>query len=218
VAEPLPQGKHAPALALARPGEQGVARRAQGLAPRRRARHKVRGQLIERVAETVAEACPREQRSHTASRAVKASSQDASDPLCGLVLGRRTWKLLIRLDKSRRTGGRGVAQVPEDPATDHGGEIDLVGETATGLFIGPNIGGEWQPTPGEHRDQTLAIKRTDEAIERHGRDMVADGAPCPTEPAMRRSQGLAGHRGSHLTIAEDAVGEDRAYRFARRTL
>ena len=92
----------------------------------------------------------------------------------------------VRLGKSRCTGGLGVAQVPDDTATDNGGEIDLVSETATVLFIGQKIGGEWQPTPGEHRDQTLATKRTDEAIERHGRDMVEDGAQFQTEPAMRR--------------------------------
>src|SRR4029434_10433934 len=107
-------------------------------------------------------------------------------PIRRLLLERRLLKLAVRLGKSRRTGGLRVGQVPEDTATDNGGERDLVGETATVLFIGQKIGGEWQPTPGEHRDQTLAPKRTDEAIERHGREMVEDGAQCQTEPAMRR--------------------------------
>src|SRR5262249_23643765 len=103
-----------------------------------------------------------------------------------LLLERRLLKLAVRLGKSRGTGGLGVAQVPEDTATDNGGEIDRGSETATGLFIGQKIGGEWEAKPGEQRDQTLATKRTDRAIERHGRDMVEDGAQVQTEPAMRR--------------------------------
>jgi hypothetical protein len=65
--------------------------------------------------------------------------------------------------------------MPEHAATDNGGEIDLGGETATVLLIGQKIGGEGEPTPGQHRDQTLAATRTDQAIEGHGGDMVEDG-------------------------------------------
>jgi hypothetical protein len=77
----LAQRKHPQALALACSVEQGVELGAQGPAHRRRDRHQFGGQLIERVAETVAEACPREQCPQTARRAVKAIGQDAADPI-----------------------------------------------------------------------------------------------------------------------------------------
>jgi hypothetical protein len=35
---------------------------------------------------------------------------------------------------------------------------------------------------------------------------------------MGRQQGIAGYRGSHLTIAQDEVRQDREHGFARRTL
>jgi len=88
VTSPLAERKHAQVLALAGPVQQGVELGAQGLAYRRRDRHKFGGQLIDRVAETVAEACTREQRPHTARRAVKAIGQDASDPIRRLLLER----------------------------------------------------------------------------------------------------------------------------------
>src|SRR5207237_7724231 len=119
VAEPLPQCKHAQALALACPVEQGVELRAQGLAHRRRDRHKFGGQLIDRVAETGAEAYTREQRPHTTRRTVKAIGQDASDPIRRLLPERRLLKRSVRLGKSRCTGGFGVAQVPDDTTTDN---------------------------------------------------------------------------------------------------
>src|SRR5690349_22264361 len=44
--------------------------------------------------------------------------------------------------------------------------------------------------------------------------MVEDRAQCQTEAAMRRQQGIAGHVRSHLTLAPDAVGQDREHRTA----
>ena len=90
--QPLAQGKHPHALALACAVEQGVDLGASGLAHRRRDRHQCGGQLLERVAETVAEAGPREQRPQTARRAVKAIAQDAADPIRRLLLERRLLK------------------------------------------------------------------------------------------------------------------------------
>src|SRR5919202_2127691 len=71
------------------------------------------------------------------------------------------------------------------------GEIDLVRETATGFFIGWDLGGEGQPAPGEHRAQTLVATRTDQAIERHGGKMVEARAqlhtrrPCVASKALQ---------------------------------
>jgi hypothetical protein len=59
VVEPLTQRKHAQALALARPGQHGVQRRAQGLADRGRDGRSFLRELGECVAQAVAEACPR---------------------------------------------------------------------------------------------------------------------------------------------------------------
>jgi hypothetical protein len=68
---------------------------------------------------------------------------------------------------------------------DNRGEIHLLGETAAVLFIGQKIDRQWQPTPGQHGDQTVVAKRADEAIERRGGDMIEHGAPLQTQPTMR---------------------------------
>ena len=91
------------------------------------------------MAQAGAQARPRKQRPHTARRAVKAIGQDAADPIRRLVLERRLLKLPVGLGKSCRTGGFGVAQVPDDPTTDNRGQIDLVSETAAVLLIGQEI-------------------------------------------------------------------------------
>jgi len=111
VAEPLTQGKPAPALALARPGEPGVPLGAQGRADRRRDRHQFLRDLVEGVAQAVAEACTREQRPPTADRAVEAIGQDASDPIRRRLLDRCPLQLPIGLHKGCGTGLRGVAQI-----------------------------------------------------------------------------------------------------------
>jgi hypothetical protein len=48
--------------------------------------------------------------------------------------------------------------------------------------------------------------------------MIEDRAQFQTEAAMGRQQGIAGHCRAHLTIAQDAVGEDREHRSACRAL
>src|SRR5215831_16877574 len=94
-----------------------------------------------------AETCPRKERPHTTRRAVKAIGQDAADSIPRLLLERRLLKLSVRLGKSRRTGGFGVAQVPEDTTTDNRGQIDLVSETAAVFLIRQEIRGQGQTTP-----------------------------------------------------------------------
>ncbi len=107
-AQPLAQGKHAQALALARPVEQGVELRAQGLADRGRYRHKFGGQLIDRMAETVAEACTREQRPQALDGTVEAIDEDPLDLVRRLLLRRGALKLAIGLRKGNRTGILGI--------------------------------------------------------------------------------------------------------------
>src|SRR6266446_4842678 len=141
--------------------------RAQRLAHRGPDRRQVLRELVDRMAQAVAQARSREERAPTFDRAVEAIGQDTSDPIRRLLVERRLLKLLIRLGKRYCTGLLNVAQMPEHAATDNGGEIDLVGETATVLLVGEEIRGQRQTAPGQHNDQTLVSERTDETIEGH---------------------------------------------------
>jgi hypothetical protein len=127
---------------------------------------------------------PREQRPHTFGGAVEAIGQDASNPIGRLLLGCHALKLLIRLGISRRTGGLGIAQMPENTATGDRRQIDLLGEAMTVLFIGQEIDGQGQTTSCQDRHQTLLAKGTDQAIEGHGRNMGDDGAEFQAEAPM----------------------------------
>ena len=69
----------------------------------------------------------------------------------------------IGLGKSRSTGLRGVAEVPEHSSMDDRGEIHFVSETMRVLLIGQDLDRQRQPAPGQHGDETLAAKRADEA-------------------------------------------------------
>jgi len=218
VAQSLLQRTHAQAFALACPVEQGVELGAQGLADRGGEGGEFPRELIECVAEAGAETRPREERAHALGGAVEAIGQNASDALGWLLVDCRAWERLIGLGQGCRTGLLNVAQLPEHTAADNRRQIDLVRETATGLFIGRKLGGEGQPAPGEHRAQTLVATRTDQAIEGHGGEMVEDRAQLQTEPTMRGQQGVAGHLGSHLAIAEDDVGPHREHRTTCRAL
>src|SRR5712691_10381970 len=119
------------------------------------------------MAQAVAQARSRKESPHTLGGAVKAIDEDPFNPVRRLLLGGRALKLAIRLGEGCRTGLLNVAQMPEHAATDNGGEIDLVGETATVLLIGEEIRGQRQTAPGQHNDQTLVSERTDETIEGH---------------------------------------------------
>ena len=93
--------------------------------------------------------------------------------------------------------------MPASPPREGRAQVDSVSVTV--LFIGQDIQGQGQLTPGEHGDQTLAAKRTDQTIEGHGGEMVEDSAQFQTEAAVGRQQGIAGHCWSHLTITQDEV-------------
>ena len=95
VTEALAERQHPQALALARPGQQGVELCAQGLADRGGDGGQFPGELIDGVAETVAEAYPREQRPPTARRAVKAIGQEAADAIRWILLERRLLKRAV---------------------------------------------------------------------------------------------------------------------------
>ena len=131
------------------------------------------------MAQAVAQACARKQRPHALRGTVKAIRQDTPDPIGRLLLERRALEHLIRLGQGCRTGLLRLAQMPEHAAADDRGHIDLGGETAAMFFIGQDLDGQPQATPGEHRYQTLLTQRTDETVERHGRDRRNHRAELP---------------------------------------
>jgi hypothetical protein len=105
----LTQGKHTQALTLARPVQQRVELRTECLTDRGRDGREFLRELGDGVTETVAHAYARKQGLHTLGGAVKAIDENPFNPVRRLMVERRTLKLLIRLGKSRRTGGLGVA-------------------------------------------------------------------------------------------------------------
>jgi hypothetical protein len=142
--------------------------------------------LDDRMAQAVAQARPRKQCPHTFIGAVEAISQDAPDAVGRLLLECRALKHAIGLGQGRRTGVLGVAQMPDDAATDDRGEVHSVCETVTVLFIGQDIGGQGQTTSCQHCHHALGAERTDQPIEGHRGNMADDRAQFQTEPSMRR--------------------------------
>src|SRR5439155_11806264 len=108
--------------------------------------------------------------------------------------------------------------MPEDTPPDDGGHVDPLGEATAVLLIGQDRGRQRQATAGQHAHQALVAKRTDEAVERHGRDMPNHRTQLQTQPALRRQEDIAGHLGSHRAIAEDEMRQDRKDRLARGAL
>jgi hypothetical protein len=91
-------------------------------------------------------------------------------------------------------------------------------ETVVVLFIDQEIGGQGEPTPGEHDHESLASECTNEAKERHGGDMTDDRAEFQTEATMGGHQRIASDLGSHLAIAPDEMRQDGEHGCARRAL
>jgi hypothetical protein len=116
---------------------------------------------------------------------------------------------VIGLRKGCGTGLRGVANMPEHPPTDNGGQIHLVGQTMAMLLIGEKIDGQWQATPGQHAHQALLPQRTHQTIEGHRGDMVENRAPLQTQATVCGQQRVASHFRSHLAVAQDEVREHR---------
>jgi hypothetical protein len=150
VAEPLTQRAHAPALALPRPVQHSMQRRASGLADGRCDRRKFLRELGEGVAQAVAQTHPRQQRLPTLGGAGDAIAQEPPDPIRGLRLGRGALTRAVGLGQGRRPGRLSVAQRPEHAATDHRRQIPRLGQTTAVRLIGQAIDGQRQATPGQH--------------------------------------------------------------------
>src|SRR6266446_2602374 len=124
------------ALALSRPIEQGVELRAERLTHWRRDRRQFPGELVDRVAEAMAETCSWKQRPHALAGAVEAIDEHPFDPVRRLLLRCRALKLLIGLGKGRRTGVLRIPQMTEHATTANGREVHLVCQTTAMLLIG----------------------------------------------------------------------------------
>ena len=143
----------------------------------------------------MAQACSRKERPHTCGRAVEAIGEDSPDLIGRLLLERRALELLVGLSKGHGTGGFGIAQVPQDTTTQTIVGRYFLGQTAAVLLIRQKYR-ERQPTPGEHRDQTVLAERTDETIERHRREVIRSTAHSsklrPPWVANRASRATSG--------------------------
>jgi hypothetical protein len=62
--------------------------------------------------------------------------------------------------------------MPDEASTDNRGQVHFVGETVTMLCIGQDIDRQGSPAPCLHRDDPLVPERTNQAIERHRREMT----------------------------------------------
>src|SRR5712691_465910 len=182
--------------------------RAQRLAHRGRDRRQFLRELVERVAQAVAQTRPRKQGPHTLHGAVEAIDQDPFDSIRGLLLGCGALELLIRLGKGCRTGVLSIPQMPDDTATDNRGQIHLLGKTVAVLLIGQEIDGQGQTTPGQDRHETVLTEGAHQAIEGHRGDMADHRGQLQTETTMGGQQGIAGHLRMYLAVTQDEVGQD----------
>src|SRR4029453_15936968 len=93
-----------------------------------------------------------------------------------------------------------------------------VSQTGARLLISQEIDGQSQPTPAQYGHEALMAERTDQPVEGHGREMADRRTQLQTETTVCGQQGIAGHLGSHLAIAQDKVRQDGEYGSASRAL
>src|SRR5215831_1643588 len=91
------------------------------------------------MAQAVAQARSRKEDPQTLGGTVEAIDEDPLDLVRRLVLGCHTLKLAIGLSKSRCTGLRRIAEMPQHPAMDNRRQRDLVRQTMTVLFVSQEI-------------------------------------------------------------------------------
>src|SRR5713226_10253061 len=104
---------------------------------------------------------PRKQGLHTAGGAVEAIGEGTPHLVRWLMLEGSALIRTIGLREGCCTCGVAVPQVPDHAATDHRGQIHLVSQTTTMLFIGQDVRRQRQPTPREYHDHTVLAKGAD---------------------------------------------------------
>src|SRR5262245_15100056 len=108
--------------------------------------------------------------------------------------------------------------MPEHAAADNGGQVRLMGETMRVLLLSEDRDGEWQATSGQERHHTVVAEGTDQAIERHRREVADHRAPFQTETTVGGQQSVASHLGAHLAVPQDEMRQHSEYRTTRRAL
>jgi hypothetical protein len=214
-ASPLAPRNHPPALALARPGPQGVTLHASRLAQRSRERRALPRECMERRAEAGAPARAWTERPQTLGGAGQARAPAPVAPLRRLVLGGRAWQRALGLGPGRGTRLLRSAERPEHAATDAGRQVHLFRQTAAGFGIGQERGGQGPAPPAQHGAPTLWPSRPDETLARQGRERMEHRAPRPPAAAMGGSQDSTGHLRPPRTRAPNAVRQDGAHRPTR---
>src|SRR6266571_9322760 len=96
-------------------------------------------ELVERVAQTVAQARPWKQGPHTAGRAVKTIGESTFHLIRRVFLIGDALKLAIRSGERSSAFGRTVPQMPDHSTTEDRGQVDPLGETAAVFLIGQDI-------------------------------------------------------------------------------
>src|SRR4029450_9302365 len=93
------------------------------------------GELVEGMAQAIAQTSPRKQGLHTAGGAVEAIGEGALHLVCRLHLKGRALKVAIGLGKGGGAFGRTVPQMPDHPTTDDRGQEDRHSVTRAEYFI-----------------------------------------------------------------------------------
>src|SRR5215470_9149880 len=104
---------------------------------------------------------------HTADGTVKAIGESPLYLVRGLMLTGSLLELAIGRGKRRRALGVAVPQMPDDTATDDGGQIDPLGEAVAVFLIGQDISWQRQTTLDQHGHQAVLPQGTDQTIEGH---------------------------------------------------
>src|SRR5262245_63510242 len=105
-------------------------------------------------------------------------------------------ELAIGRGKRRSALGVAVPQMPDDTATDYGGQIDPLAEAVAVFLIGQDIRWQRQTTLDQHGHQAVVPQGTDQTIEGHRGDMADGGDHSKLRPpwvavkAWRATPGL----------------------------
>src|SRR5215470_11499205 len=138
---------------------------------------------------------------HTADGTVKAIGESPLYLVRGLMLTGSLLELAIGRGKRRRALGVAVPQMPDDTATDDGGQIDPLGEAVAVFLIGQDISWQRQTTLDQHGHQAVLPQGTEQTIKGHRGEMTDGSRPFQAEAAVGGNQGLAGHIRAHAPIA-----------------
>src|SRR6187397_30927 len=105
------------------------------------------------MTQTKPQSRPWKQSLHAADRAVKAIGEGTLYPVRGLMLKGCLLKHAVRLGEGSGAFRVAVTQIPDDTATDDGGQIDPISEAAAVFLVGQDVCRQRQATFNQHRNQ-----------------------------------------------------------------